>query len=493
MGLFGLFRKDAGEELEKASGWLEKGDAVRALETARRHVGDRDARHRTRALELVDQAREALVRSGVEKSASAEARGDHADAADWMRAALQHVDDERRAEMEARLGALERRAEIGRREPEPWEAAARRESAGRDDEARHADVDDLEPDLSKDDWAEEEDGADFDDPETRYELLVDTLDDAVLERWAGRDAQFRQAFLALHEGDAEGAAAGFDRLLAARPGDAVLHFERGRARMLLGDETGARQDLEAAWPEIGDAPLDRAGSLRVPTLWAEAALADGDAEAVVERLGGLADPAAGDADLTALYGAALVRAAPAEEARDFLAAAMNYFPKRPDVALALAGVLHRLGDAASAISVLERSIAPSCKGGSCAVPAPYLPSLRALVALHLGARPAPAPRPAGKEEEELPPVPWAAADTVSASSLDRVEDLMRWIAGTQGGRLAAGDHLLAARYHEVCGDAERATEARDRARRAAAEAPAADDATSTAPADLAAATGKAAL
>jgi tetratricopeptide (TPR) repeat protein len=468
---------------------LEKGDAVRALETARRHVGDRDAGHRTRALELVNQARAALVQSGLEKSAAAEARGDHADAADWMRAALQHVDDERRTEMEARLGALERRAEIGRREPAAWEETARREAG----EARTAGDEEAGEGFSGDDWDEEDDGADFDDPETRYMLLVDTLDDAVAERWAGREPGFREAFLALHEGDAESAAAGFDRLLAARPGDPVLHFERGRARMLLGDETGARQDLEAAWPELGDAPLDRAGSLRVPTLWAEAALSDGDAETVVERLGELADPAAGDGDLTALYGAALVRSAPPEQARDFLAAAVDRFPKRPDVALALAGILHRLGDAGRAIAVLERSIAPSCKGGSCAVPAPYLPSLRTLVALHLGARSAPAPRPAGATEEELPPVPWSPADSVGAASLDRVEDLMRWIAGTQGGRLAAGDHLLAARYHEVCGDAERAAEARGRARRSAVEGPAEVEGGSPAPADLAAATGKAAL
>ena len=132
MGLFGMFRKDAGAELDKAAGWLEAGEAVRALETARRYVGDRDAAHRTRALELVTAARAALVRNGREKSAQAEAAGDFADAADWMRAAIQHAadDDAERAALAERLATLERRAAIGRREPEAWEQEASRGRAG---------------------------------------------------------------------------------------------------------------------------------------------------------------------------------------------------------------------------------------------------------------------------------------------------------------------------------------------------------------------------
>lgn len=527
MGLFGMFRKDAGAELDKAAGWLETGEAVRALETARRYVGDRDAAHRTRALDLVTAARAALVRNGRDKAAQAEAAGDFADAADWMRAAIQHAadDDAERAELAERLATLERRAAIGRREPEAWEQEASRgrtgagsvatdrgdpdldapapgsggrqaddrEAADRDGSDQGGDDRGGEGALADEPWPDDDgwigdggDGADFDDPETRYELLVDTLEDGVGERYRGRSDAFRAAFLQLNDGEVEAAAAAFDGLVAAGSADAVVHFERGRARLLLGDAAGARQDLEAAWPELGDEPLDRAGALRVPTLWAEAALAGDDAEAVAERLDGLAAASRRDADLAALHARALVATARLEDARDLLGAAVERFSQRPDLALALAQVLHRLGGRQAAIHVLERSVAPSCASGSCQRPPLHLPSLRSLAALHLGAAPPGDGAAAGEAAT-------AEGDAVTAANLDRVEDLMRWIAGAQGGRLAAADHLLAARYHEVCDEPERAEEARRRAASLAAEESAGPTEGAAVVGDLAPVTGRAVL
>lgn len=502
MGLLDLFRKDAGAALDKAEGRLESGNLVGALDLARKHIQDKDPGHRERAQELVNRTRQALIRSSLEKANTAEAAGDPADAADWVRAALQHVtDDDRREELEARRRELEQKAELSGREPD-WDAAVRRD---RDDiEAQHgADQDEAEEDYE--DEPADDDGAlaarvqetapdpaepvemDPVEAEIRFDLLVDTLRDEVGELYAGRGDDFRRAYLAINDGEPERALEPLDELLAANPDDPVLHLERGRCRLMLGDAEGAREDLEAAWDGLGDAHLDRAESLRIPTLWAEASMEAGDSKAVLERLAELAHPERGDPDLTGIYGHALIRDGRLPEARRFLARAVEAFPKRQDLPAGLAQVLAAVGERQLAIDLLERSVAPSCAGGSCAKPPLHLPSLRALAGLHLGM----VDDPVTNLMDQVPEEGLAAADAFepTARNLDRVEDLMRWIAGAQGGRLSGIDHLLAARYHELVGDETRAEEARRLAtRQATPEVEAAPG-----PGDLASATGEAAL
>lgn len=507
MGLKNLFRKDVGGALHKAAAWLEAGDAVRALDAARRHIQDREPQHRERAQDLVARSRQALVQSSLEKAEAAEAAGDPADAADWLRAALQHVtDDARRDELEAQRADLERRAEIGERDG-GWESAVRQveedeepdlesvavDSAGGDDPDPAADSGDESEVAAAAELAarlEETEPSRAPDPaydpveaEIRYSLLVDTLSDDLAARYDDRSEEFRAAYLAINDGEPAVAVVLLDSLVEAQSDDPVLRLERGRCRLMLGDAPGARQDLELAWEELGDDPLDRAESLRLPSLWAEAALESADPGPVLERLHDLARPENGDPDLTAVYGSALVQDGRLAEARRFLARAIEVFPKRPDLPLALAQVLATVDERQLAIDLLERSIAPSCAGGNCGQPPLHLPSLRALAALHLGMR----PQPAVSADE--PATTAAAAFAPTATNLDRVEDLMRWIAGAQGGRLSGVDHLLAAQYHELVGDEARAEEAR---RRAAQQA---DHAVEVAagPGNLVAATGEAAL
>lgn len=505
MGLLDLFRKDAGAALDKAEKRLESGDLVGALDLSRRHIQDKDPRQRERAQDLVARSRQALIRSSLEKADAAEAAGDPADAADWVRAALQHVTgDDRRDELEARRRELEQKAELSGREPD-WDAAVRRdreeieaqrqaeegdEEAADDDGALAARVEETAPDAS------EPVEMDPIEAEIRFDLLVDTLQDEVGERYAGRGDGFRRAYLAINDGEPQRALEPLNELLAADPGDPVLHLERGRCRFMTGDPEGARDDLEVAWEALGDAHLDRAESLRLPTLWAEASLVAGDPEPVLERLEELARPEAGDGDLSAVYGHALVQEGLQEglqhgrldEARSFLVRAGEAFPKRQDLPLMLAQVLAVLGERQLAIQLLERSVAPSCAGGNCSKPPLHLPSLRALAALHLGL----VPRPVSPVESPTPEERMAPPEddyTPKAANLDRVEDLMRWIAGAQGGRLSGIDHFLAARYHELVGDEARAAEARRLASRQATP----EVESAPGPGDLASATGEAAL
>lgn len=415
MGLMNLFRKDAAKELGRAEAWLAGGDPVRALETARRFLDDRDAAHRTRATALVQQARDALVAQAQTRAASAEQAGDLADAADWLHAALQHLGPgAQQAELEARVEALEARAEQQRLE-----------------DLRRADEETVEmPEYEL-------------DLEAHYGMLVDTLVEEVAERYEDQTPELQQALVDLNEGRVEAAREALEDLAARSPADPVLRFERGRCRLLQGDHAGAREDFEAAWPVFGDEPLDLAGSLSVPGLWAEAALGEGDAQAVLDRLEELAHPSDGPADLTGLYGQALIAAGDLPKARRWLAVAREHHPGRPDFSHDLAYVLDALGERSLAIQCLETAVAPSCATGNCARPPLHLPSLRALAILHL---------------EE-------------GGDLNRVEDLLAWMRQAQRGRLGAEDQRILARLHERKGDPQAAEAALAEARRLEAEQP----------------------
>lgn len=396
MGFFDrLLGKDPAAELERAERRLAGGDPVGALELTHRLTRDRDPVNRDRARALAQRARDALVTTTLDNAAAAEAAGDLGDAADWLQAALEQLPEGgQRGELETRRQRLLADAEATRVE------------------ALHA-------------ASEEEGPAPMElDDDAFYETLVGMLDERVAERWEGRPAEFRQALIAFNDGQAEEALETYERLEARSPGDPVLRFERGRCRLMVGRHRGAREDFEAVWPDFGDEPLDLAGSLTVPGLWAEAALGGGDPGAVLDRLREAAVPQAGNPDLTSLYARALLAEERWEEARRFLAAAVEWFPGRQDFPYELAGVLARLGEKELALRCLETAVAPSCASGQCARPPLHLPSLRALAALHLE----------------------------RGGGAGRAEELLVWIRHAQGGRLAAEDQRLLARCHRERGD-----------------------------------------
>jgi len=297
---------------------------------------------------------------------------------------------------------------------------------------------DLEEDVDDD-----EDG----EPSDLYDLLVDGLSDGVAERYRERPPAFRRAYLALNEGDATTALAAFDALAEADPDDPILHFERGRARLLLGNDAGARRDFEAAWPVFGDGDVDAGGSLSVPGLWAEAALALGDSAAVAERLADLADPR-GEPHRVELYGAALIAVGRCEEAVDLFRRTRDHHGGRQEIDLGLAAALAGAGRRPQAMRVLEEAIAPSCAGGSCNRARLPLGCVRRLIALQL----------ADAEEREAPPP-------------QRTEELFELLAFGVEGRFGADDLKSMARFHDLLGDAEEATELRTQAAQAARSSP----------------------
>ncbi len=423
MGFFKrLFTSDPRRDLERAEALLAGGNAQRALELARRAEAQALAGDKNRTRALVEQARQALASTALEKASLAESSEYFDDAAEWLAVALEHIDDrEQRSSLEElRQRLLERAHES---EDEAWEPPPEAHT-------------EITTEL---------------DPGTHYQTLVDMLVEGVAERYDDRPPAFRAAYVALNEGRVAEAHESFEELATAGGDDPVILLERGRSRLASGQAEGAAADLEAAWPAFGDQPLDLAGEMSLPALWADAMLTLGRPQPVIERLAELVDPVA-TAPLCERYAQALLQAEQFAEARAFLTSAVVDNPVRPAFAFQLAGTLDGLGERPAAIDCLETAIAPSCATG-CAPRAKHLPSLRALAALYL-------------EDGSHP---------------QRVHELMTLVAQSLGGRLTGRDHSLLAGYYEQIGDAAAAEQARSHARRLSEEAATALEAGPTPP------------
>lgn len=433
MGLFGnLFGKDPSKLLDRAEAQLGRGNAYKArqlVEEAREAAeGEAADGVAERAGRLEASCRAALAESALEEAGYMEEEGDFADAAEWIASALEHLDDEgRRLELRKRrkdLLARAKRAEQERLRPVMLE----------------------KPGSGGGAEGEEDAGPDTLETEVRFGTLVGTLDDEVADRYLHRPTPFQQAYVDLNEGRVEEALAGFDALAQADPGDAVVRLERGRCRLLLGDPAGAREDLEAAWPELGGRRLDSSGA-SVPSLWAEACLDAGDGqdpEAVIEGLADLAESAEDggpdDPEIAALYGRALLLAGRPEGAAEHLATAAETFPGRQDLRYLLARAVAEAGGPEGrdrAIQVLETAIAPSCASGKCSKPPLHGPSVRLLQGLYL---------------DRLEEVEGRSAEAAEG----RLEELFSLVAREQQGRATLEDLGLLARFLRATGDPEEA-------------------------------------
>jgi predicted Zn-dependent protease len=407
----GLFSKNWGKELDRAEDLLQRDLPVPALEIAERAARKAGPGVRERAEALATSARKAVLTSVLAKAAAAEGAGDLEDAADWLLAAIEQEPGAlRRNELEVRRKALLDRAD---RADKPWPAQARTLDVVADEATSPGDV------------------------SFHYETLITMLTDEVRPLYESRSARFQEAFIALNEGRAEGALAAFDELAEATPDDPVLRLERGRARFLSGDAAAARSDFAAAWEALGDEALDTGGSLLVSALWAEASLAAGHAPDVVERLEPLASASTGDPELCRLYATALLDTGRLDQAVGHLEAVLSLVPGDPELNLLMAQALAAGGENDRAIAGLEQAIAPSCAGGSCARPAPHLPSFRLLARLHLG----------------------------DGGDPERARELMARVADAQRGHLGSEDLGILARYYEATGDHGAAQEATAEAER----------------------------
>jgi tetratricopeptide (TPR) repeat protein len=95
-----------------------------------------------------------------------------------------------------------------------------------------------------------------------YEVLSGTWEDEQLDEYEAYGDAIRPIILGLHEGKGEEALAAIDALLAAAAEPCYLHFERGRALLLVGRKEEAAQALRKFLEllEPDEAPRVRAGA-----------------------------------------------------------------------------------------------------------------------------------------------------------------------------------------------------------------------------------------
>ncbi len=275
---------------------------------------------------------------------------------------------------------------------------------------------------------------------TLFDLYVDSLRDDVAPLYRGRAPELGEVLVdAVEPEDTERAAAAIEEMAAASPEDPVLRLERARWRLARGEAAAAREDLEVAWAAFGDEPLDLGGHLSIPVLWCEVAMAQGDHAAVLERLEARGELTLAHPDLSGFYATALLAAGESDEARRFLAESLEHFPRRPEIAYLLAGILLHDGEAPAAIALLERSLRVC--GAGCAPRDLHAPSLRLLAAALAG-----------------------TGGSAPSETVERLADVLLLLRGAQGGELGEpGDWMLQARCHELAGETAAAERARARA------------------------------
>ncbi len=384
-----LFGRDPVDLLARSERALAEGSAVRALELAEKAVAC-GGESLERARGVADLARNSAIAQAIEKAEVAESEEDWEDAADWIEAALARLQDTgREAELEERLRELRVRAH----EAEASSHLAR--------------IIPEEGDVAID-------SADL------YAALIEGLKPSWAERLNGRSDEFRDAWIALNEGQAAEALGVFEELAETSPDDPVGRLERGRCRLLLGNAEAAREDFEFAWAILGDEELDLSGHLSAPALWSDATLELGKPREVVDRLASLVDPERGPDELPLIYSRALLAAGEIDSATRFLDHAAAARPGQAEFPFLLAQALVSAGESVRALETLELAVAPTCSSGRCQGPSRHLPSIKMLARLHLD----------------------------HGRGADRARELMAWVLRDQGGMISKDDEELLSRLEE---------------------------------------------
>ena len=429
-----LFSTDPATLLDKAERALEGSTPVETLNLLARLPDELPDELGARREALDTRAHDAIARASSERARGYEEAGLKEQAVDSLSLALEHCrDEELRADLRQRLARAKRPA------VDPLAAAAVAAAA----EAATAEAATAEEEAEADARAEADEEADEDEPPTEEEVEasyfthVSMLNEDFAERYEDRPESFQQAYLDLNEGRAAEALPVFEELVREAPDDPVGPLERGRCLLFLGRVEEAQADFEKAWEALGDEPLDASQSLSVPILWAETAAVLGQHEQVVERLSELGAADRRQPVLAHVLGRALIELGRLDEAYKHLRGCVRAFPREQVFAHLLAEVLVANGEAAAAIHVLERAVAPSCAGGGCRAPALHLPAARLLAGLHLD----------------------------EGSSTKRPRELLGFIAAGLKGRLEWGDLVLLARCERQDGDEEACLERLAQARK----------------------------
>jgi tetratricopeptide (TPR) repeat protein len=231
MGLLSLFRKDfkalkqRGDRYAAEGQWaLARGEYEDAL--ARYQGGDDAAR---------DAVKAALQNAGTELYGLHVRQGDAAWDAELDEEALDHY----RMALSLVTDAKER-ARLEKRVAEILEG----------DEHRRANADA----MAFEEQEATEDAFNAENPDERFELLLEGTPEEVADHYLELGPEFRDAFLVMHDGDAKEALARFDRLLKADAPDPYVQLERGRALLVLERFDEAVRALRAYCAVIEDDP-----------------------------------------------------------------------------------------------------------------------------------------------------------------------------------------------------------------------------------------------
>ena len=406
MGLLNFFKKDPAKDLGKAEELLNNGDAQEALSLAERILKKGNQAFHQRATKLADEARQKLIDSDLKNANRMEAEGSFAEAADWVKLALEHVyQPQQREHLEQRIDDLLAQQE------NPTSPVAALHTQPHDEMAM--------------------------DLDTHFHTLIGMLEPNVTERYETQPQEFRIAYLALNSGKAPEATQILQQLLQANPEDPVILFELGRASLLDGDAQQALLCFEKAWPTFGWEFLDSAKTLSIPALWADCMLCLNDPTPILHKFESQRDFVRENPDLSHRYALALEGSERYQDAFDFLLHASKKFERNSNFPYHLAMVLRKMEQPERAAVCLETAIAPSCQSGTCSAPPLHPPSLRLLILLYLE----------------------------QAHNQARVKELFTHLARALHGQFSAEDYQLLRRYHEQTGDLAAAAEATANAER----------------------------
>lgn len=386
MGIFDrLFRRDPERLLEKGEERLAAGDNIRALhfsqdamKAATNAAGASGAGIAERARDLEARAREALMTNALDKAARSKDAGFPAEAADWLDIAVEHCrNEDQRKEMDALRQRLREQAE---QENEITPEARKRAEEG----AKRGSAD---PFGSAGGEGVPTPGADLEEAAVgsedlaAYETLVDMMNDAMGEHYAGRPEAFQRAVVAFNGGEVDEALELFDGLYELQPQDPIVRFERSRCLLAKDRLEEAAAELEAVWEDLGTEALDRAGQISVPLLWAEARLGLEQYDEVAERLAPVATLERRDEGLMEAYASALVKLEEPKQALAYLGPVIDY-SGRPVFRHLAAQALIQADQRRQAADLLEEVIAPACRAG-CSRDALYRPAARTLIGLYM--------------------------------------------------------------------------------------------------------------
>ncbi len=413
-----LFKKDPQEELAKLEAMLGRGeDAEKAHHLALKLVASDHAQVAERARALAEKLGAQLVvsyRASAERSIAA---GNYQDALDWLSSALAVAPPDLRGALEEQIEGLTLKSALTGDLPAIGQQGIQA-AVGESDEHVM-------------------------DDEMHFEMLLGMFREEVADAYRALPPAFHQAFLDFNNGRVAEALAGY-RTLAPELSP-YLGFELGRCLLQLGESAEAVDWLERVQQDLGDEPLDEAGALSLPVVWAEAMLRLGQTAKVIERIEPLADPRHGEEGTLFLYARALQAADRLQDAKQFLALAYKSHVANPRFCVMLAQVVALMGDWEAAVELLEKRVDAGRRytsgSGIAAHPAP----VRALAALYL----------------EHP------------KTLQKAGEAMLELEQLLEGRLTREDWLLTAHYYELIGDKENATfasEAADQAEAADARA-----------------------